>query len=106
MTTPEPTPEEIQEQVDVRNSDRAAWAETALTAFAEQTGQQRDLTEYEPQCVIADLLCDLRHYCKAHDVDFEDCARIGHNHFRCEVDPDDIELGAAAHDAAKSGGGA
>jgi hypothetical protein len=33
---------------------------------------------------VSDLLADLRHYCDAHGLDFEDCDRRGHDHYTNE----------------------
>ncbi|WP_429236569.1 hypothetical protein [Aeromonas salmonicida] len=48
------------------NKDRAAWAETALEAFAGQVrhdGKQlRDLPPGDREDMIGDLICDLLHY--------------------------------------------
>lgn len=52
------------------NYDRAMWAETALDAFAHETGQDHsgDLSD-EPGSVISDLVCDLYHLCQIYGVD-------------------------------------
>lgn len=67
------------------NRNRAQWAETALRAFARQTGQ---LTggdwEYDRESVITDLIADLMHYCEAKGIDFDERLDSGRNHFHCE----------------------
>ena len=34
---------------------------------------------------IVDLLTDLRHYCRKHDLDLDDLARISADHFAAET---------------------
>ena len=50
---------------DGQNHDRSYWAETALIAF-------RKVTRTDPEDAVADLLCDLMHYCDRYDLNFED----------------------------------
>ena len=49
------------------NSDRAEWAENALSVFCEDTGLDQEI---ERQEAVSDLLCNLGHYCDLHDLDF------------------------------------
>ncbi len=49
------------------NSDRAEWAERALTVFCEDTGLDQKLERRE---TVSDLLCNLGHYCDLHRLDF------------------------------------
>jgi hypothetical protein len=51
---------------DIANEDRARWAETALKAYAHETGAGlgRD--------AVHDLLCDLGHYADEMKLDFRD----------------------------------
>ena len=49
------------------NSDRADWAENALTVFCEDTGLH---PEDERRAAVSDLICNLGHYCDRHDLDF------------------------------------
>ena len=46
------------------NNQRAAWAKAALDAFVKECGDAGDVRDN-----IADLLCNLRHLCDAHDID-------------------------------------
>jgi len=64
------------------NAQRAAWANTALTAFAGETGQDRsgDLA-YDTVCVVIDLLCDLQHLCAQRGIDFAGAMRCAVDHF-------------------------
>ena len=50
------------------NNDRANWAEEALMVFTATTGGQLHL---ERDDMVADLLCDLGHYCDRHKLDFD-----------------------------------
>ncbi len=49
------------------NSDRAEWAEHALSVFCEDTGLDQEI---ESQEAVSDLLCNLGHYCDVHGLDF------------------------------------
>ncbi len=49
------------------NSDRAEWAEHALSVFCEDTGLDLD---DERSSAVSDLMCNLGHYCDLHDLDF------------------------------------
>jgi hypothetical protein len=47
----------------------------------------------DPKAALTDALCDLRHFADRHALDLGDCDRIGHDHYLCELHPDDIEEG-------------
>ena len=49
------------------NSDRAEWAEHALSVFCEETGLDPEVEQCE---AVSDLICNLGHYCDCHDLDF------------------------------------
>lgn len=49
------------------NSDRAEWAEHALSVFCEDTGLDQEMEKRE---AVSDLLCNLGHYCDLHNFDF------------------------------------
>ncbi len=53
------------------NNDRAEAAETGLLAFAEETGLISDRNHEEPETIISDFLCNLRHYCRRENIDVE-----------------------------------
>ena len=60
------------------NTDRAAWAATALHAFRHQTGA-------DPEDALADLLADLMHWCDSSGHDFETEFRRAAHHYECEA---------------------
>ncbi len=49
------------------NSDRAEWAEHALTVFCEETGLNQEIERLD---AVSDLMSNLGHYCDLHDLDF------------------------------------
>lgn len=49
------------------NSDRAEWAEQALSVFCKETGLDPVAEERE---AVSDLLCNLGHYCDLNGLDF------------------------------------
>ncbi len=53
------------------NTDRASWAGAALVTFASHTGQLDELKTGEPHSVVQDFLCDLMHFCRINQVDFQ-----------------------------------
>ena len=70
---------------DVTNSDRATWAHAALCAFAEQTGQRNDLL-HDPVSVLADLLCDLRHWADVDALDWTTAGARAEMHYTAEAE--------------------
>jgi hypothetical protein len=64
------------------NDDRALWAETALAAFVEQTGCNRD-------DALPDLLCDLMHWCDRTGVPFAEQLTKAEWHYRVEATGED-----------------
>lgn len=78
---------------EVTNTQRAAWAESALDYFATETqgsGQwENDMTR------LSDLLADLMHFCRIHakredcPMDFEAALRTARMNFEAEVQEDD-----------------
>lgn len=48
---------------DGQNADRAHWAFLALAEFIHATG-------IDPEDAVADLLCDLRHWCDRNNMSF------------------------------------
>ena len=60
------------------NDDRALWAETALAAFVEQTGCDRE-------DALPDLLCDLMHWCDRTGVSFAEQLTRAEWHYRVEA---------------------
>lgn len=67
------------------NSERAAWAQAALAAFAAKTGQDKGDLQHDKRSVIVDLLCDLMHLCeREEDMNFSGCVESGRGHFEAE----------------------
>jgi hypothetical protein len=60
------------------NLQRAVWAEAAITAFRKQTG-----CDHEDG--LGDLLCDLIHWAKFYDFDFDAALDRARSHFGEEV---------------------
>lgn len=58
-----------------RRSDRAA---AALATY-------KAIYKVDPDCVLVDFVSDLRHYCKAHDIDFSTLLRISEIHYSIET---------------------
>ena len=57
------------------NGDRALWAEQALITFMQETGT-------EQQDAVADLICDLMHYCDRDMLlNFEHCLTRARMHY-------------------------
>jgi hypothetical protein len=63
---------------DEKNADRANWAETALAAFMAETGTERS-------DALADLLCDLMHWCDREALEFEGELRRASGHYLAET---------------------
>lgn len=66
-----PDPEEM-------NAERADWAAAALCQFECATG-----TDYDD--ALADLLCDLMHWCDRNDFDFDAAMSIARMHYDAET---------------------
>jgi hypothetical protein len=68
------------------NAERAERAEAALLAYIDHTSDSRNANEIEVW--IGDLLGDLRHLCKAMEIEFN--PRAGETTFEaeCREDPD------------------
>lgn len=67
------------------NEDRSEWAEAALYAFEVETGMQGE----EKQTVLTDLLTDLLHWAKRHNVSFERTLADAREHFAYECENPD-----------------
>jgi hypothetical protein len=67
------------------NFTRALFAERALDAFQGVTGMEDE----DINTIFSDLLADLLHYCRQHDMDFETLLDRAVNHFQDEVLYDD-----------------
>jgi hypothetical protein len=76
--------DDIAEASDVTNSERADWANAALTTFARVTGQLGDL-DADGETVLSDLLADLHHWADALGIDWESASGRGDYHYVCEI---------------------
>lgn len=65
---------------DRKNGQRAGWAGSALACFRFHTG-----ADEEDQ--VADLICDLRHWCDRNGYDFERELARGWEMYEIEVRP-------------------
>ena len=67
---------------DIRaNLDRARWAEYAVEAFQEET-------RADDEDAVADLLCDLMHYCDATKQYFNEELTRALSHYAAETEGD------------------
>jgi hypothetical protein len=64
------------------NDDRAKWAHDALERFCAVTGQRLPEDNLE---ALLDLLCDLRHWCDRHQVDYSRADRNAQCHYDEEI---------------------
>jgi hypothetical protein len=74
------------------NAKRAAWAATAIRAFAEETVLEgaRDLNFFECRDeIIGDLLCDVLHYAQQNGHDPAQLAQRGLDNFNEESTGED-----------------
>ena len=62
------------------NEDRAGWANTAVTAFAEAV-RETDMLDEEKGLVISDLLCDMMHLCDMEEIDWDRCVVRARGHY-------------------------
>jgi len=65
---------------ELSNTERAAFAATALTAFQQATG-------CDACDAVADLLANLAHYCDVHGIDYRVEARRAQEFYRDEITP-------------------
>lgn len=67
------------------NDDRSQWAAEALNVFQRVTGT-------EDEDALADLLCDLMHWCDRSRFDFNNELRRARLHYQVETTPYDVEV--------------
>jgi hypothetical protein len=67
----------------ITNDERASWAEVGLVAFGQLTGMVRShLGDKEDAfLVVADLLCDMAHWCDRNGVDLQSALRLATSHY-------------------------
>jgi hypothetical protein len=63
------------------NEQRADWAELAVKAFQSKTGS-------DDSDALADLLCDMLHYCDRYGIDFNDDLGRARSHYYAEIKED------------------
>ena len=68
---------------EVTNNTRAAWANTALSAFAVETHQVN--AGDDDKTILGDLLCNFRHLADAHGWDIEAMWKASHAVYAEEV---------------------
>jgi len=78
------------EQAVSRNFGNASHAEVAVLAYASHM-ESRRLTElgdsyHANDEWLLDLLTDLRHWAREHEVNFDDAVRVSEFHFQSELD--------------------
>jgi hypothetical protein len=67
----------------ITNDERASWAEVGLLAFGQRTGMVRSHVgdKEDAFLVVADLLCDIAHWCDRNDVDLQSALRLATSHY-------------------------
>lgn len=65
------------------NDERASWAEVGLIAFGQRTGMVRSHIgdKEDGFLVVADLLCDIAHWCDRNDVNLPSALRLATSHY-------------------------
>lgn len=66
---------------EISNDDRAQWAALSIQLFAALTAS----TEESWETNLSDLIADLLHFCKKHNIDFHACMENGHGHYAEET---------------------
>jgi hypothetical protein len=75
-------PKIVKPDPDEKNADRARWAEAALICFQIETGT-------DDEDALADLLCDLMHWCDREGYAFKEALRRAKSHYGEETtDPE------------------
>jgi hypothetical protein len=70
---------------DITNERRAAWAAQTLLQYAISKEGGEELYD-DPETVLTDLLCDLRHYADRESIDFKTCLDRAEMHYDAEVE--------------------
>src|SRR6185312_12578568 len=86
MEDPEIPPDGTADE-GITNDERASWAEVALVTFGQRTGMVRvHLGDKEDAfLVVADLLCDMAHWCDRTGVDLQSALRLATSHYMEET---------------------
>ena len=77
-TAPDATADE-----GITNNERALWAEAGLVVFGRLTGMVRSHVgdKEDAFLVVADLLCDIAHWCDRNGVDLQSALRLATSHY-------------------------
>lgn len=70
---------------DPTNADRAARVAKLMGVYSTMVGED------EGETMVSSLLADIRHYCDAQAVDFDDCLRLSEIHHDTEVTEDEAK---------------
>lgn len=78
----------------ITNDERASWAEVGLIAFGQRTSMVRSHIgdKEDAFLVVADLLCDMAHWCDRNDVDLQSALRLAASHYREETGGEGTQL--------------
>jgi hypothetical protein len=63
------------------HAHRIATARFALSSASQARGDKPAICDE----AVVDLLADLRHFCAARRIDFDECNRIAESHFNAEL---------------------
>jgi hypothetical protein len=77
------TPPDATAGEGITNDERASWAEVGLVTFGQVTGMVRShLGDKEDAfLLVADLLCDIAHWCDRNGVDLQSALRLATSHY-------------------------
>ena len=86
MKDPQPPPDATGDE-GITNDERASWAEVGLIAFGQLTGMVRSHIgdKEDGFLVVADLLCDIAHWCDRNGVDLPSALRLAASHYMEET---------------------
>ena len=78
----------------ITNDERASWAEVGLVAFGQRTGMVRSHVgdKEDAFLVVADLLCDIAHWCDRNGVDLHTALRLATSHYMEETGGQGMQL--------------
>ena len=67
----------------ITNAERASWAQVGLIAFGQRTGMVRSHIgdKEDAFLVVADLLCDIAHWCDRNGVDLQSALSLAKSHY-------------------------
>ncbi|MCZ4270747.1 hypothetical protein [Maritalea porphyrae] len=78
---------------DPTNNDRAQRIVEPLKVYQITVGKQGDVISGDE---VKDMLIDLRHFCDAKKLDFDDLVSSSNTHYQCEINPRDVDGGPIA----------